>query len=594
MERSQLSREFSGRVQTNFHRQSDLFRFWIWMVALVVGSAVFLWLIWNSALGSPKIYHAGALSTPHQMFENRCELCHVPFTGPIDRIVSLGRDVTATSAPDQKCIACHEGTGHFFVGDANTEFHERHQKANLVSGHEQHCSECHSEHRGHEDVRRVANAFCTECHGTLQDFAAHAKLVDSQTFQHKGRVAIPDFASHPEFAIHEPLWPGDEDAQLPRSHGANEVIGLVRRQGENQPRWQDLATIRFNHSKHLSPKDPRGIPDARGVFHDLNDDCSRCHQPDAERRSMQPINFEMHCSSCHPLVFDTERVRDHRGHIFTIDQESSVPGEGKLRNQSDPVDVRDISELGKPDSPFELLVVPHQTPQEVRGFLTDFYAMGLLRRTENLSAEPELDQVVRPRPGHADRAEQSPLVPPASLIEIDRHVGMAETLVRSPTFAGSAQSEIPNLFRSMHWLQSSGGCGFCHESSEDSEGNWTITKSNIPDRWFRHARFHHDTHRTLKCVECHSSSGSQLETVEGDAPQPDIYRSSDTGDVLIPKIAVCNVCHSASPVEKNGLSGARTDCVECHVYHKREFEVPGQKDVREFLGITGDPESGKR
>lgn len=309
---------------------------------------------------------------------------------------------------------------------------------------------------------------------------------------------------------------------------------------------------------------------------------------------MQPINFEMHCRSCHPLVFDAEQVRDTRGNRFTIDWDSSEPGIGRLLNQSDSSDVRDISELQKQDSPFELLVVPHENPQDVRGFLTDFYAADLLKSIEKSSAEPELDQAVRPRPGHADPAAQALSIQPADVVEIDHRVGKAEALVRSPSFAASVQGEIPKLFRSLQWLQSSGGCGFCHESNKDSEGNWTVRETNIPSTWFRHARFHHDAHRTLKCLECHSSSESRTKTVKGDAQQPDIYMSSSTGDILIPMIAVCKECHSASPAEKSGLSGARTDCVECHVYHKREFERPGQRDIREFLGVTADSESEQR
>ena len=566
----------------------------MWIVSLVIGSAVFLWLIWNSALGSPTIYHAGALSTSHQMFENRCELCHVPFSGPLDRIMSLGSDVKATSAPDQKCIVCHDGAGHFFTGDPNTDYDERIQETNLVVGHEQHCADCHSEHRGQQDLRRVANASCIECHGKLHEFADSSDKIDSLTFQNKGSVEIESFLRHPEFAMHELVNLGDKDTQLPRSHGANDVVGRLQRKGEAQPRWQDRASIRFNHSTHLSPKDPRGLADARGVFHDLSTNCGQCHQPDTERRSMQPVNFEMHCRSCHPLVFEADRVSDSKGNIFTIDWDSSVPGEGKLRNQSDSNDIRAISELKQPDSPFELLVVPHRSPEVVRGFLTDFYALGLLHRIETSNADLNPQKIARPRPGYADRTTQSPLIQPDAVLDIDRRVGLAEALIQLPTFAQSAQDEIPNLFRAMDWLQRSGGCGFCHESTKDSEGNWDITKPNIPDRWFKHAEFHHDAHRMLKCVECHSSSGSLHETVEGAPLQPDIYRSSSTGDILIPKIAVCKACHSASPVAKSGLSGARTDCVECHVYHKREFERPGQKDLREFLGITGDSEFEKQ
>ena len=262
---------------------------------------------------------------------------------------------------------------------------------------------------------------------------------------------------------------------------------------------------------------------------------------------MLPVNFEMHCSSCHPLVFDAERVRNKDGSLFRIDWDSNTASESRLRNEQDPGDVHDISELKGQDSPFELLVVPHESPELVRGFLTDIYAKSLLHQIKASQPESKPNMVVRPLPGESKRELPSPLIEPDDLIQADHQVKLAESLVRSATFKTSAEEEIPNLFRTLHWLQSSGGCGFCHESNDDSNGNWTITKPNIPDRWFRHAKFHHDAHRTLKCVECHSISGSSADILKGDDALPDIYKSSSTGDILMPKIALCKSCHSTAP-----------------------------------------------
>ena len=142
-----------------------------------------------------------------------------------------------------------------------------------------------------------------------------------------------------------------------------------------------------------------------------------------------------------------------------------------------------------------------------------------------------------------------PLIAPDDLVQAGDQVEPAESLVRARTFMKSAEEEVPNLFRTLHWLQSSGGCGFCHESNDDSNGNWTITKPNIPDRWFRHANFHHDAHRTLKCVECHSISGSSDDILQGDDAPPEIYKSSSTGDILMPRIALCKSCDGIAPVK---------------------------------------------
>ncbi len=593
MERSQLSREFSGRVQINSHRRRNPFRFWMWTVSLGHGGVATVWLIWNSAFGSPAIYNAGPLSAPHHMLENRCEVCHEPFMGPLERLISLGVETQTTSAPDQKCLACHDGAGHFFSGDPKAGYHKRNLQENLVAGHEQHCAECHREHDGEQDFRRVASSFCIDCHGRLQEFADHSSKIDSLTFQNLGATRITDFAGHPEFAIHQ-LARGDErTVNVPESHAAHLVVESFQREGEDQTRWQDRAVIRFNHAKHLKPKDPRGLQDARGEFHDLSNDCSSCHQPDAERRSMEPVSYAQHCRSCHPLVFETERVREKGGSLFSIDWDSGLPGAGQLRSLLDPSDVRDISELKRQDSPFELLEVPHRSPEEVRGFLTDFYALSLLKQLRKTDPNLKLQNSLRLRPGHSEENSGSPQISPQDIAQIDDSRTLAEALVRSPTYAKSSQNEVPNLFRAMDWLQNSGGCGFCHESKGDSIDDWIIRKPNIPDRWLLHAKFDHDPHRMLKCTECHSSSGSSGDILEKINQIPDIYNSSSTGDILIPQIAMCKKCHVSERTVTRHPESAQSDCLECHVYHKREFETSTKTELGKFLGITPHSESNQ-
>ncbi len=589
MERSQHSRDFSARVQTNFHRQGDPFRFRMWLVTSCFGITACAGLLWNGVFGSPEIYSAGELTAPHHMFERRCEACHVPFAGPMERLVSLGGETNATSAPDEKCLACHDGAGHFFVGDPMLDYDDRYQERYLAPGHERNCAECHREHGSQQDLRRISSQFCIECHRSMEAFAETSDRIGALTFQDRGATSIEDFAHHPEFAIHRLANGGDRN--VPKSHGANAVVAQFLRQGEKKTRWQDRAAIRFNHSKHLSSKDPRGIPDARGEFHDLSNDCSSCHELDSERRVMKPVNFEMHCSSCHPLVFDTDRVRKNDGSLFRIDWDSNGASEGLLRNELDADDVHNISELKAKDSPFELLVVPHESPEQVRGFLTDIYAKSLLQKLKSSQPGLKSGTAVRPIPGSSGNTPPPRLIEPEQLGQVFRQVGQAESLIRAGTFRSAAEDEIPKLFRTLHWLRSSGGCGFCHESSEDADGNWAIRKPNIPDVWFRHAKFRHDAHRILKCVECHSSSGSSSDIVKEQATLPDIYSSSSTGDILMPGIALCKSCHNALPAEESGQGGARTDCLECHVYHKRDFEKPRNWDLKKFSNVTPDSRS---
>ncbi|MFM7919678.1 MAG: hypothetical protein ACKPJJ_05595, partial [Planctomycetaceae bacterium] len=73
MQRSRLSRDFSGRVEIGYQRRGDAFRRSVWFVSLLAGLAAAAYLAWNARWGSPEIYQAGALSTPHQSFKRSFE-----------------------------------------------------------------------------------------------------------------------------------------------------------------------------------------------------------------------------------------------------------------------------------------------------------------------------------------------------------------------------------------------------------------------------------------------------------------------------------------------------------------------------------------
>jgi hypothetical protein len=90
------------------------------------------------------------------------------------------------------------------------------------------------------------------------------------------------------------------------------------------------------------------------------------------------------------------------------------------------------------------------------------------------------------------------------------------------------------------------GCRRCHhEHKPRLHGLPNYGKPEIPARWFKSSRFSHRSHVMLRCVACHE----QAQT------------STQTKDILMPKIADCRTCH-----DREG--GARTGCFECHEFHK--------------------------
>ncbi len=121
-------------------------------------------------------------------------------------------------------------------------------------------SACHIEHQGAS--RRLADVDqrrCLDCHG-------------SGTPSDRGhRRAIPDFATHPEFAAVERV-----------------------RQGGATPDAVELPNIRFTHRRHVEEHLPRVKPGAT-----LSQLCESCHRLNAQTRDFQPISYAQSCAVCH-------------------------------------------------------------------------------------------------------------------------------------------------------------------------------------------------------------------------------------------------------------------------------------------------------
>jgi hypothetical protein len=85
-----------------------------------------------------------------------------------------------------------------------------------------------------------------------------------------------------------------------------------------------------------------------------------------------------------------------------------------------------------------------------------------------------------------------------------------------------------------------------------------------PRRWFGQAFFNHDTHRTLRCLECHGGAET----------------SKDTADLLMPAKAACLRCHAPSPA-----GGVASACSTCHTYHDKTRQRPadGRLNIGEVL-----------
>jgi len=113
-------------------------------------------------------------------------------------------------------------------------------------------------------------------------------------------------------------------------------------------------------------------------------------------------------------------------------------------------------------------------------------------------------------------------------------------------------------------------CKECHEMNLESRPLAAVQQPDIPETWFQHARFPHQSHRILECVSCHAR----------------VSRSRRTRDVLLPGIEVCQNCHrKAEPGWFLQEAAAPTACVACHAYHDKTSDRnwDGPLSVKRFL-----------
>ncbi|MGE3807523.1 MAG: hypothetical protein AB7K24_22905 [Gemmataceae bacterium] len=410
-----------------FERPRKLRRWKRWLLLIVLvasgASVACAFLPYNKPA-----FQAGPVSEPHALFQHDCQACHVEPFATTKRLVP-GLD--AHTSMDMACEKCHAGPPHHLD----------------VASYQPGCAVCHREHRGLEQLVRVDDRSCTNCHGNL---AAASKPEARTAYQD-----VTAFASgqHPEFN----LW-------------RSKVV--------------DPGTLRFNHALHL---DEVGVADATGSKQVL--DCQSCHKPDDSGRFMKPVTYQQHCQQCHQL-----RV--------------AVVGDWTTEAQK------------KAASAFQQLPAPHDKPMLVRGTLQARY-LDFVRQNPEVIGQ-EAASAGRPIPGNP---------PPRQVIDdqfswVNGQLDKAERLL----------------------FQGGGGCQYCHQvASWQKDGLPVIADPNMQKRWFKSARFGHDSHRLLDCQQCHASK-----------------QSSQSADVLMPDVNSCLQCHRPG--------AARSDCALCHTYHDRERE----------------------
>jgi hypothetical protein len=426
------------------------------------------------------------------------------------RVYSSGRMSAAHAVLEAECAACHvQRPGAFSAKASDAACLSCHD------GPEHHayriaapdCTTCHAEHRGRVNISAVNDQVCAVCHVNLKTEVGISAA--GPTFH---ETHIRTFESgHPEFAALQP------------------VAGYPTR---------DPGTIKVNHYIHLEPIrwGPNG-PDVQLV-------CRDCHRLQADAAVVYSFNAS-------PLVPPSNWTYAEMRYLIAkpsyAENEATLPVPIRALPSYNPLTGREFMarvSFAKACSGCHSLAfdkrfyegVPHDKPEVVHEFL-------IAKFQQYISAHPAEVRVAR----EPSRDLTGKPIPP-------------EVRLLTPAqWVGERTAEAEELL----WRKT---CKQCHELRIPQPGRSSqvlTVPTQLPEvermyrvwPWMPRAKFDHDAHRGFPCEGCHEKALSSVES----------------GDVLLPGIAVCKTCHAP------GAGHAESRCFECHTYHdwsKRKEVTP--------------------
>jgi hypothetical protein len=421
------------------------------------------------------------------------------------RVYSSGRLSPVHAVLERQCEACHVREAGGFSAAAKDSAclacHDgpaHHPQMTASNAPKVSCAACHTEHLGTAKLAATHTRNCAECHSGLSVAGPGSHFTKN----------IRTFADgHPEFAA-------------------------LRAQGGGPPR--DPGTIKLNHALHM--KGIRRGPNGPTV----RLECSDCHRPSlttaahweygdesyaaatvaytaaesyepggsrglptkrpwSDRQLMAPLKFANACAGCHSLAFDK---RFEEG-------------------------------------------VPHDRSNVVHTFLVKKFS-------DYIAAHPaEVREEQNPGRNLAGREGNSQVRTVSAAQWVSERVAVAEELLWHKTCAqchAISGSQLQDV-KVARWDPASAsrqGAQVTSRAAVRSEGTPpTIAAAHITLQWLPHAQFDHDAHTGFSCTGCHANA----------------LKSTESSEILIPGIAVCQTCHADGP----GHAGAQ--CAECHTFH---------------------------
>ena len=437
------------------------------------------------------------------------------FIGGDQRVYSSGRLSEAHAVLEKQCAACHvREAGGFSAKAADAAClacHDgpaHHPEMTASNARQQPCAECHAEHRRSAHLAAASTKNCSECHLDLARAGAGSHFANNIRSLADG---------HPEFAT---LRTAGGAARDPGTIKLNHALHMRSiRRGPTGPMVQlecsdchktgdaSSSSWRFRDAAYAPMLPPPPLPSQRA--YDFKDEF-----PEQKTRGLMPVRprsgrelmtapkFENACAGCHLLTFD--RRMD----------------EG----------------------------VPHDTPPVIHEYLVKRFA-------KYVAAHPsELRQVQNPERSLLGRGQPSSTRVLTGSRWVAEQVAVAEELLWHKTCAQCHSVSGTSLqdVKIARWDETPAQYGTRPaaslaglETSATQSSLAKIAPAKLTPQWLPHARFDHDAHTGFACTGCHQNA----------------LKSTESSDILIPGIAVCQTCHAPGP------GYASSQCSECHTYH---------------------------
>jgi predicted CXXCH cytochrome family protein len=600
------TKRIAARVDARYiERPSPLARWrrWLTMLSFIGFGAWAAWVAWSQFRrnADERMFNPGPVALVHARFEHDCRACHASGSGG-----TFERRVT-----DAACLKCHDAGRHHPMARLNPGDPSKPQLTSAAGA--MNCVACHVEHRGREALAATADdRLCVQCHGDL------AKHIDATG------LPLADFpASIQSFPAQHPAFGRRLAAagiSMPDRKATTQPAA-----GSPQDAWLPTLALKFNHATHCgpesfakiesctachvtSPSSPGAI-DAPALVPEMQTPpqaelkrpwrtgfaaTSTASRPGAD---MWPVRYETSCRSCHPIGLPI--TPDLQQATMTIastqpTRKVAVPMLAHDRMELVRAQLSDVDRLyldlltSLPNGRASLLRDPksgQERPPE-QWLVQQKMELAELLRTggskkwlprELVKAEDELDEARKALADELKKAKPDPKDLKDLRDDLEAQTQKVRDLVKAMPPAALATACEAKL--------ATATCGKCHFTEGDvvdaaqykaslaAPGGGGATALTtlpthvpaVPRRWLQGARFDHDKHRDMACLDCHAG----MDKDEDGRVRDDKKEIVERYLVRLPAMQTCATCHAP---DTSAARGAGTSCASCHAFHGRRTE----------------------